>query len=71
MTVNQFREIRCRVYALTRPACDLAARYRHVVASVRRDVAIQVGGLLWKPPAAPAPPAPADEAGGEGPLTAA
>jgi hypothetical protein len=38
---------------------------------VRRDVAIQVGGLLWKPPAAPDSPAPADEAGGEGPLTAA
>jgi hypothetical protein len=45
----------------------MAARYQHVVASVRRDVAIQVGGLLWKPPAAPASPAPAKENGEEGP----
>ena len=28
----------------------MAARYQHVVAAVRRDVATQVGGLLWKPP---------------------
>lgn len=49
----------------------MTARYQHVVASVRRDVAIQVGGLLWKPPAAPAPaPAPGGE-DDEGPPTAA
>jgi len=28
----------------------MAARYQHVVASIRRDVADQVGGLLWTPP---------------------
>lgn len=28
----------------------MAARYQHVVAAVRRDVAVQVGGLLWRPP---------------------
>lgn len=33
----------------------MAARYQHVVDAVRRDVAIQVGGLLWKPPGADAP----------------
>ncbi len=27
----------------------MAARYQHVVAAVRRDVANQVGGLLWSP----------------------
>lgn len=27
----------------------MAARYQHVVAAVRRDVAVQVGGLLWRP----------------------
>jgi integrase len=27
----------------------MAARYQHVVAAVRRDVANQVGGLLWRP----------------------
>ncbi|GAY11799.1 site-specific integrase [Pseudonocardia sp. N23] len=48
----------------------MTARYQHVVASVRRDVAIQVGGLLWKPPAAPAP-APAPDGEDEGPPTAA
>jgi integrase len=38
----------------------MAARYQHVVAAVRRDVAVQVGGLLWRPPGA-----------GEGPPSAA
>jgi len=28
----------------------MAARYQHVIASIRRDVAQQIGGLLWKPP---------------------
>jgi len=27
----------------------MAARYQHVVASIRRDVATKVGGLPWKP----------------------
>lgn len=26
----------------------MAARYQHIVAAIRRDVATQVGGLLWK-----------------------
>jgi hypothetical protein len=30
----------------------MAARYQHVVAAVRRDVAVQVGGLLLRPPGA-------------------
>ena len=25
------------------------ARYQHIVAAIRRDVATKVGGLLWKP----------------------
>jgi integrase len=41
----------------------MAARYQHVVAAVRRDVATQVGGLLWTPPS--------DQGGDEGPPTAA
>lgn len=28
----------------------MAARYQHVIASIRRDVAQQIGGLLWTPP---------------------
>ena len=28
----------------------MAARCQHVIASIRRDVAQQIGGLLWKPP---------------------
>lgn len=27
----------------------MAARYQHVIAAIRKDVATQVGGLLWKP----------------------
>lgn len=27
----------------------MAARYQHIIAAIRRDVAIQVGGLLWEP----------------------
>jgi integrase len=27
----------------------MAARYQHIIAAIRRDVATQVGGLLWKP----------------------
>jgi hypothetical protein len=37
----------------------MAARYQHVVAAVRRDVAVQVGGLLWRPPGAGEGPPPA------------
>jgi integrase len=29
----------------------MAARYQHIIAAIRRDVASQVGGLLWKPTA--------------------
>lgn len=31
----------------------MAARYQHVTAAIRRDVADQVGGLLWQPKNAP------------------
>ncbi len=27
----------------------MAARYQHIIAAIRRDVATQVGGLLWEP----------------------
>jgi hypothetical protein len=27
----------------------MAARYQHIIAAIRRDVAVQVGGLLWSP----------------------
>jgi hypothetical protein len=27
----------------------MAARYQHITAAIRRDVAQRVGGLLWKP----------------------
>ncbi len=27
----------------------MAARYQHIIAAIRRDVATSVGGLLWKP----------------------
>ncbi len=30
----------------------MAKRYQHLTAQVRQDIAKQVGGLLWKPPAA-------------------
>jgi len=29
----------------------MAARYQHIIAAIRRDVANSVGGLLWKPAA--------------------
>ncbi|MFI9381078.1 tyrosine-type recombinase/integrase [Kutzneria sp. NPDC052558] len=28
----------------------MAARYQHVIAAIRKDVATQVGGLLWEAP---------------------
>jgi integrase len=31
----------------------MAKRYQHVLDSIRRDVASQVGGLLWAAPGAP------------------
>ena len=37
----------------------MAARHQHVVAAVRRDLAVQVGGLLWRPPVAGEGPPPA------------
>jgi integrase len=33
----------------------MAARYQHIIAAIRRDVANSVGGLLWKPTEPPAP----------------
>jgi hypothetical protein len=27
----------------------MAARYQHIIAAIRRDVATSIGGLLWKP----------------------
>lgn len=27
----------------------MAARYQHIIAAIRRDVATQVDGLLWEP----------------------
>jgi integrase len=35
----------------------MAARYQHIIAAIRRDVANSVGGLLWKPTEPPAPDA--------------
>lgn len=32
---------------------SMAARYQHVTDAIRRDVATQVGGLLWQPPNEP------------------
>jgi hypothetical protein len=49
-------------YVFTTPTWSstaMAARHQHVVAAVRRDVAIQVGGLLWRPPGAGEGPPPA------------
>jgi integrase len=37
----------------------MAANYQHITAKVRQDIAKQVGGLIWDPPAAP--PAKRDE----------
>lgn len=42
----------------------MAARYQHITAAIRRDVAQRVGGLLWKPATTGLP-------GGEGPPSAA
>lgn len=33
-----------------RPSPAMATRYQHVLDSIRRDVAGQVGGLLWIDP---------------------
>ena len=33
----------------------MAARYQHIIAAIRRDVANSVGGLLWKPTEPPVP----------------
>jgi hypothetical protein len=32
----------------------MAARYQHITAAIRRDVAERVGGLLWRPNQPPA-----------------
>ncbi|MGH3686256.1 MAG: tyrosine-type recombinase/integrase [Pseudonocardiaceae bacterium] len=42
----------------------MAARYQHIIAAIRRDVATSVGGLLWKP-ATPAGPEDNDSATGD------
>jgi len=39
----------------------MAARYQHIIAAIRRDVATSVGGLLWKP-ATPVGPSDDDNA---------
>jgi integrase len=47
----------------------MAARYQHIIAAIRRDVATSVGGLLWKP-AAPTGPGDDDSATGDPTLSA-
>ncbi|HEX4100244.1 MAG TPA: tyrosine-type recombinase/integrase [Pseudonocardiaceae bacterium] len=47
----------------------MAARYQHIIAAIRRDVATSVGGLLWKP-AVPAVPD-GDDSAAEPPVPAA
>jgi len=36
----------------------MAARYQHITATIRRDVAQRVGGLLWEPTGDPSPEPP-------------
>jgi integrase len=43
----------------------MAARYQHIIAAIRRDVATQVGGLLWEPAKESRPDNYADDAGGD------
>jgi hypothetical protein len=31
----------------------MAVRYQHTVTAIRREVADQIGGVIWKPPADP------------------
>ena len=40
----------------------MTARYQHVIAAIRRDVATQVGGLLWEPTEGSRPTGRADDA---------
>jgi integrase len=44
----------------------MAARYQHIIAAIRRDVATQVGGLLWKPAEESGPAGRADDDGEDG-----
>jgi integrase len=44
----------------------MAARYQHIIAAIRRDVATQVGGLLWKPTKGSRPAGHADDDGEDG-----
>lgn len=44
----------------------MAARYQHIIAAIRRDVATQVGGLLWKPAEESRPAGRADDDGEDG-----
>jgi integrase len=46
----------------------MAARYQHIIAAIRRDVATSVGGLLWKPTE---PKADEDDSATGGPAPAA
>lgn len=41
----------------------MAARYQHIIAAIRQDVATQVGGLLWNPAEKSLPAGRADEDG--------
>jgi integrase len=45
----------------------MAARYQHIIAAIRRDVANSVGGLLWKPTEPLAPDASDDPPGDSAP----
>lgn len=47
----------------------MAARYQHIIAAIRRDVATSVGGLLWKPPTEPLPDDRDGAAGASVPVT--
>jgi integrase len=44
----------------------MAARYQHIIAAIRRDVATQVGGLLWNPAEESRPASRADDDGEDG-----
>ena len=44
----------------------MAARYQHIIAAIRRDVATQVGSLLWNPAEKSWPTGRADDNGEDG-----
>ncbi len=47
----------------------MAARYQHIIAAIRRDVATSVGGLLWKPAESAKPDEDEGTTGGPVPAT--